>query len=124
MPVYAVDDFASHNMHQAEFRSYVAPARGSSKICGWRVVVEPGTVGLEHRVSHEEVFFALAGAPVLTLDGSRAEMTAGSVALAHSDSLVKLDNPSDEPAELWVTTTTGLIATTADGSEIVPPWTK
>jgi quercetin dioxygenase-like cupin family protein len=123
MPVYSIDDFAAHNMHQAEFRSYVAPARGSAKICGWRVVIEPGTVGLEHRVSHEEVFLALTGEPVLTLDGARAELAAGSVALAHAGSLVKLDNPSGEVAELWVTTTTGLTATTGDGAEIVPPWT-
>jgi quercetin dioxygenase-like cupin family protein len=124
MPVFETTDCRSHAMHGAEFHSYVAPSRGSAQLCAWRVDVEPGTAGVEHEVSDEEVFLVLAGSPVLTLDGTSRRMSSGSVALAKAGSTVKLDNLSNEPAELWVTTVAGLTATTADGSVIAPPWAE
>jgi quercetin dioxygenase-like cupin family protein len=111
-------------MHGAEFRSYVAPSRGSAQLCAWRVLIEPGSIGTAHEISDEEVFLVLQGSPQITLDESKELLSPGAVALARAGSTVKLDNLSEEPAELWITTVAGLTATTPDGATIVPPWTK
>lgn len=124
MAVLEIDDYLPYAMHGAEFRSYIAPSRGSAQLCAWRILVEPGTTGVEHEISDEEVFLVLKGSPVVTLNGTGELMSSGAVALASAGSTVKLDNPSAEPAELWVTTVVGLTATTPDGAVIVPPWTQ
>jgi hypothetical protein len=35
-----------------------------------------------------------------------------------------VDNPGDEPATAWVTTSVGLLGVLPDGSWISPPWTQ
>jgi quercetin dioxygenase-like cupin family protein len=113
-----------HQMHGALFASYVAPARGSAELCAWRVRVEPDVQGQAHRVSHEEVFLVLAGTPTITVDGDRDRLETGDVVFAAAGSSVRLDNDGDLAAELWVTTSVGLTAQMADGTEIVPPWVR
>lgn len=112
----------THQMHGAIFTSYVAPSRGSNELCAWKVRVEPGTRGQGHRINHEEVFLVLTGTPTLTVDGQGDRLQAGDVVLARVGSTVQLDNDGDASAELWVTTSVGLRATMANGTEVVPPW--
>ena len=114
----------THRMHGAVFAAYVAPSSGSTELCAWRVVVDPGVAGQAHRITKEEVFLVLGGRPVLTVDGEQHELEAGGVVLARAGSQVRLDNPAAEAAELWVTTSVGLTAELADGTRIAPPWTQ
>ena len=39
-------------------------------------------------------------------------------------SSLRVDNPGDEPASAWVTTSAGLEAVLADGTRLSPPWTR
>lgn len=124
MPIRRSGDHDTHQMHGAQFHSYVAPSRGSRQLCAWRTELEPGTAGAPHRVSHEEVFLVLDGSPVVTLDDNRFELSVGDVVLVPVSATVQLDNPGRSVASLWVTTSVGLTAITADGGTITPFWAR
>lgn len=122
MTIYQNGDHRTHDMHGARFDSYVAPFRGSRELCAWRTQVRPGAQGAAHTVSHEEVFLVLEGTPTVVLDGEPHPLRVGDVAHVPALASVRLDNPGDAPAALWVTTSVGLTATSG-GQAIAPPWT-
>jgi quercetin dioxygenase-like cupin family protein len=126
MPVLHAADAVVHEMHGSVFTSYAAPARGSRELCAWRLEVPPGSRGVPHTMSKEEILLVLSGALRVTLDGSQPATDAvpGDAVLVGAGTLLQVDNPGPEPATAWVTTTVGLEAIVADGSAIRPPWTQ
>jgi quercetin dioxygenase-like cupin family protein len=123
MPVIRSVDAVVHEMHGTRFTSYAAPARGSQELCAWRIDVPPGSTGVAHTITREEIVFVLSGAMEVTLDEAASTVPAGDVAVLPAGATVRVDNTSDEPVTAWVTTSIGLEAQLADGSRIVPPWT-
>ncbi|OJF13607.1 cupin domain-containing protein [Couchioplanes caeruleus] len=122
MAVIREQDVVEHRMHGATFHSYVAPSRGSRELSAWRLEIADGTVGVPHRVSREEVLFLLSGAVTTTIDGETATVRAGEAAFVPAGAQFAIDNTSGELATAWVTTSAGLRATLADGTELSPPW--
>jgi quercetin dioxygenase-like cupin family protein len=122
MPVIRSADAVVHEMHGTRFTSYAAPARGSQELCAWRIDVPPGSTGVAHTITREEIVFVLSGAMELTLDEATCTVPAGDVAVLPAGTTVRVDNAGDEPVTAWVTTSIGLEAQLADGSRIVPPW--
>lgn len=122
MPFVTADEAVVHDMHGVRFVSYAAPALGSTELCAWRGEVPAGSGGQVHTVSREEVFLVLSGSVELTIDGSARLLGTGDVAIAPAGSTLLVANPTEEPAGMWVTTSTGLTATLPDGSSISPPW--
>jgi quercetin dioxygenase-like cupin family protein len=123
MPVIRSADAVVHEMHATRFTSYAAPSRGSQELCAWRIDVPPGSTGVAHTITREEIVFVLSGAIEMTLDQHTSTVRAGDVAVLPTGATVRVDNAGDEPATAWVTTSVGLEARLADGSRIVPPWT-
>lgn len=64
----------------------------------------------------------LTGTPEMTVDGERHRLGPGDVVVANAGSTIRLDNPAEEPATVWVTTSAGLTATLAHGGVLTPPW--
>jgi quercetin dioxygenase-like cupin family protein len=123
MPVIRSAEAVVHDMHGTRFTSYAAPARGSQELCAWRIDVPPGSTGVAHTITREEIVVVLSGAMDLTLDEAASTVPAGDVAVLPAGATVRVDNAGDEPVTAWVTTSIGLEAQLADGSRIVPPWT-
>ena len=105
----------------------------------------PGSKGVPHVVTREEVLFVLAGTlhvsmstppangRATTEEGVPVRMKApeaataagpGDAVIVPAGSTLRLDNRGDEPASAWVTTNAGLEAVLADGSRVTPPWTR
>lgn len=127
MPVVRAAEGVVHDMHGARFTSYAAPARGSRELCAWRLDLPPGSQGMPHTVSREEILFVLAGTVQVTLDGGAAAGEPGrpgDAIVVPPGSSLRVDNPGDEPASAWVTTSAGLEAVLADGTRLSPPWTR
>ncbi len=122
MPVIRSADAVVHEMHGTRFTSYAAPARGSQELCAWRIDVPPGSIGVAHTITREEIVFVLSGAMELALDEATYTVPAGDAAVLPAGATVRVDNAGDEPVTAWVTTSIGLEAQLADGSRIVPPW--
>jgi mannose-6-phosphate isomerase-like protein (cupin superfamily) len=128
MPVIHAADAVAHDMHGSRFTSYAAPARGSAELCAWRLDVPGGSQGTGHAVSREEILFMLGGTLVVTLgDGAEVASTAcraGDAIVVPAGTSLRVDNPGDEPASAWVTTSVGLEAVLPDGSRLSPPWVR
>lgn len=125
MPVVHAADAVAHDMHGSRFTSYAAPARGSAELCAWRLDVPAGREGTAHAVSREEIVFVLGGRLLVTLgDEAGVACRAGDAIVVPAGSSVRIDNPGDEPASAWVTTSVGLEAVLPDGSRLSPPWVR
>jgi quercetin dioxygenase-like cupin family protein len=122
MPFIRSSQAVVHEIHGARFTSYVSPATGSRELAAWRGEVPAGTAAPVHVISHEEAFYVLSGQLRLTIDGETAELGTGDAAVAPAGSALAVANPTDKPAQMWVTTRVGLSAKLADGSTITPPW--
>ena len=122
MPFITADEAVVHAMHGVRFVSYAAPALGSSELCAWRGEVPPRSGGPAHTISREEVFLVLSGSLEFTIDGRTRLLGPGDSAIAPAGSSLGVANPTEEPASMWVTTSVGLTATLADGSQISPSW--
>ncbi|MDA2805659.1 cupin domain-containing protein [Nocardiopsis suaedae] len=122
MPLIRPGDARVHRLHGAEFTGFANSATGAAELRAWQLDVPGGTEGAEHTVTREEVFLILDGEPALTIDGRAERLAPGDVALVPALSRIRLDNPGDAPARMWVTASAGLAAVMADGSLIRPPW--
>jgi len=121
VPVVRFTDAVLHEVHGSTFGSYVAPSRGSTSLCAWRLIVPPNLHGVAHRPTREEVLLVLDGELRITLDGADSTLRPGDVALVPAGSELRVDSgPSGATA--WVTTTPGLEAVMADGTTLTPPW--
>src|SRR6187200_2889189 len=123
MPVVKSEHAVAHTLNDTRFDSYVAPSRGSTELCAWRVEIPPGTAGLPHTVSREEVLLILSGAVRVHLDDAEVDASVGDVVHVPAGAAFAVDNPSAVPATAWVCTTVGLEAVLADGTRLRPPWT-
>ncbi len=123
MPIITSTQAITFETHGSRFISYVAPSRGSSELCAWRLEVPADLQGVAHRPNHEEIILILDGELRMMLDGVRAELHQGDVAFVPANSELRVDG-GPLGATAWVTTTPGLEAVMGDGSRITPPWTK
>ena len=122
MPVVRSSQAVIHEMHGARFVSYATPLSGSKELCAWRGEIPAGTRAPLHTVNREEIFHLLSGELLITLDGHAERITAGDTVIINPGVTLGVENPTDEVAVSWVTTSIGLEAELADGTRITPPW--
>ncbi|NUS74636.1 MAG: cupin domain-containing protein [Streptomyces sp.] len=122
MPVVHSSEAVTHEIHGARFVSYATPLTGSKELCAWRGEIPAGTKAPAHTVNREEILHLLAGELLITLDGDTHRLTPGDTVIVNPGATLSVQNPTDDTAVTWVTTSIGLSATMADGSVITPPW--
>ncbi|TQJ87062.1 cupin domain-containing protein [Streptomyces sp. SLBN-31] len=122
MPVIRTSEAVTHEIHGARFVSYATPRTGSKELCAWRGEIPPGTRAPAHTVSREEIFHLLVGELVVTLDDRTDRITAGDTLIVSPGATLTVENPTDQTAISWVTTSIGLEAELADGTRLTPPW--
>ncbi|WP_406236886.1 cupin domain-containing protein [Nocardia sp. NBC_01009] len=122
MPVIRAAEAQVHEMHNARFTSYIRPETGSTELCVWQTGIDPGTVGVGHKILREEAFVVIRGAVTLHIDGEASALEPGDAAIAPAGSTISLDNTGSEPAALVVTVPVGFAAELADGTRLTPPW--
>ncbi|MYW69647.1 cupin domain-containing protein [Streptomyces sp. SID8379] len=122
MPVVRSTEAVVHEMHGARFVSYATPRTGSKQLAAWRGEIPGGTKAPAHTVTHEEILHLLTGTLRLTLDGETHTLSPGDTAIVNAGTTLAVENPTEETATMWVTTSVGLEAELADGTRITPPW--
>lgn len=123
MPVYTPADAELFESHGSRFLSYLSTARGSTSLCAWRLEIAPGTPGVAHRPSHEEVLLMLDGELSLILDFRQRLLHPGDVVHVPAGAEITITG-TEKPATAWVTTTAGLQATITGGETMSPPWAQ
>jgi quercetin dioxygenase-like cupin family protein len=122
MPVVRSSEAVVHEIHGVRFVSYATPLSGSKELCAWRGEIPAGAKGPLHTVNREEIFHLLTGELLITLDGRTERITAGDTVIINPGVPLGIENPAQETATAWVTTSIGLQAELADGSVLTPPW--
>ncbi|MFJ2830899.1 cupin domain-containing protein [Streptomyces sp. NPDC087263] len=122
MPVIHPSQAVVHEIHGVRFVSHATPLSGSKELCAWRGEIPAGTRAPVHTVSREEIFHLLSGELLITLDGRTERITAGDTVIINPGATFGVENPTQETAISWVTTSIGLTAELADGSVLTPPW--
>lgn len=122
MPVVRSSEGLVHEIHGARFVSYATPRTGSKELCAWRGEIPAGTKAPVHTVNREEIFHLLSGELLITLDGHAERITAGDTVIINPGATFGVENPTQETAISWVTTSIGLRAELADGTVLTPPW--
>lgn len=102
-----------------------SPKRGASETCVWRIHLEGERPGLPHKVTREEVFVALAGRAVMTIDGVPHTLSAGDAIIVPPNTMFNLANPEAQPFEAIVSFPVGGKAI-ADAAQppFTPPWAE
>ena len=106
------------------FTGLAAPSRGSAETAMWRVRIEPGEPGVPHRLDREEVFVALGGHAVATLDDDRTELRAGDALIVPPGTWFTLTAQGVESFEAVVALPVGGTASFEGGEPFTPPWAE
>lgn len=123
MPTFGPNDAVEFATHGSTFRSFVSSDRGSAQLCAWQLNVPPGTTGVAHRPSREEILLVLDGSLRVSIDDDVCDAGPGSVVLVPASSRFRVDS-GRSGAKAWVTTTVGLQATTDEGVVMAPSWAQ
>ena len=97
-----------------------SPSRGSSEIATWRLSLAPGSASPEHTLTHEEVFVALSGEAVASLDGVRHAVRPGDALVVSPDTPFVLANEGNEPFEAVACMRCGGLARVGGEAQPVP----
>jgi quercetin dioxygenase-like cupin family protein len=122
MPIYSPTDADPLEVHGSRFESFVSTARGGDSLWAWRLVVAPGSEGVAHHPSREEVILLLSGQATVVIDGATATVEAGDVIHVPVESELTV-NGGPHGATAWVTTTAGLTARVGE-TMMAPPWAQ
>jgi quercetin dioxygenase-like cupin family protein len=121
MPVNDHSDQRHHELHGARFQALACPSLGSAETSVWRLRLEPGTAGVPHRVTREEIFVVLDGSATAWLDGDPQHLSPGSTLVLPAGVELSLAT-ADEALEAIVCLPVGGQAVVGDGEPFTPPW--
>jgi quercetin dioxygenase-like cupin family protein len=123
MPVIDSDAQRRHEIPGARFQTLASPSLGAEETSVWRVELEPGTPGLPHRLTREEIFVILAGTAVASLDGEPRRVASGSTLVLPAGVELSLAT-GDEGLEAIVCLPVGGQGMIGDGEPFTPPWAE
>jgi mannose-6-phosphate isomerase-like protein (cupin superfamily) len=99
-----------------------SPSRGCATVSAWRLIAEPGARSPVHRLTSDEVFVAVRGELLATVDGRAVTVRAGDALAVPPGVDFSLANAADEPFEAIACMAAGGQALVGDGEPFTPPW--
>ncbi|HMI87012.1 MAG TPA: cupin domain-containing protein [Polyangiaceae bacterium] len=124
MPIVRKSDAPVFRLPGLEVVGLASPRRGAAETCVWRLALEPGTPGVPHRVTREEIFVALRGSAVASVGQNEQTIAAGDTLVVPADTEFSLANRGDEPFEAMVAFPVGGKAVTGSDAPFTPPWAQ
>jgi quercetin dioxygenase-like cupin family protein len=121
MPVIDHTAQRHQQLHGARFQTLASPSLGSRETSVWRLRLDPGTPGVPHRVTREEIFVVVGGSATASLDGSAQPLRAGSTLVLPAGVELSLAT-DDESLEAIVCLPVGGQGVIGDGEPFTPPW--
>jgi quercetin dioxygenase-like cupin family protein len=124
MPVIPAATAPTFTMPGLAVTGLAAPSRGATQTSVWRLRLDPGADGSEHTLDREEVFVALAGRAVATIDGDEHQLLAGDALVVPPGRPFSLANPHGESFEAVAALPVGGRVHLPGGRPFVPPWAE
>jgi mannose-6-phosphate isomerase-like protein (cupin superfamily) len=103
---------------------YASPSRGARETSVWRVSIAPGSESPIHQLEREEVFVALHGSAIATVDGQRHEVAQGDCLVVGSGVDFQISSVGEHPFEAVACMPAGGTVTSGDEAPFVPPWAR
>lgn len=122
MPLVQGATAPTFELPHATFTGLASPSRGAKETSVWRVALAPGAEPVPHSLTREEIFVAVAGSAVATLDGATHAVKTGDALVVPAGADFSLANPGDEPFEAVVAFPIGGQAMTPGSEPFTPPW--
>jgi mannose-6-phosphate isomerase-like protein (cupin superfamily) len=101
---------------------YASPSRGATQLSLWRVSLAPGETSPPHTLSREEVFLALAGSAVATIDGVPLPLSQDDCLIVPPDVPFVLEAGAHGLDAVCAMTVGGQATILPDGPTMTPPW--
>ena len=114
----------THELPGARFTTLVSPRRGSAETSVWLLELHADADVVPHRVTREEIFVALAGDAIATLDGIAHLLHAGDALALSPDVEFTLATAGSAPFRALVCLPVGGQAMIAGGEPFTPPWAE
>ena len=124
MPVLPAPFAPTHDIPGARFTTLASPSRGSAETSVWRLELLPGAEPVPHTVTREEIFVALDGEAVATLDGVDQTVLSGDTLVLPVGVEFRLVATGAVPFRALVCLPVGGQAATIGGEPFTPPWAE
>jgi quercetin dioxygenase-like cupin family protein len=124
MPVLHAPDAPTHDIPGARFTTLASPSLGSAETSVWRLELLPGAEPVPHRVTREEIFVALDGEAIATLDGVEQRVRAGDALVLPPGVEFSLAAAGPRPFGALVCLPVGGQAAMQGGEPFTPPWAE
>ncbi len=122
MPVLNPSDSPIFTLPGVTFTGLASPSRGSVETSLWRVRLDPGTPGLPHRLTREEIFLVTAGSANATVGDESHHLTEGCTLIVPPNVDFSLANDGPTAFEAIALMPVGGAAMAGDGAPFTPPW--
>ncbi|GIH07039.1 cupin [Rhizocola hellebori] len=122
MPLVQGSTAPKFTLPHAVFTGLASPTRGSTETCVWRFSLNPGSEPVIHSLTREEIFVALSGAALATVDGVEHHVTAGDALVVPAGVPFGMGNPHNEPFEAVAVFPVGGQAAMPNADPFTPPW--
>src|SRR5688572_7246492 len=99
MPLVQGSTAPKFTLPHAVFTGLASPSRGSTETSVWRFTLIPGAEPVIHSLTREEIFVALAGTALATVDGVSHQVSVGDALVVPAGVPFGIANPHDEPFE-------------------------
>jgi quercetin dioxygenase-like cupin family protein len=124
MPVLPAPSTPTHDIPGARFTTLASPSRGSAETSVWRLELLPGAEPVPHTVTREEIFVALDGEALATLDGVDQTVLSGDTLVLPVGVEFRLVATGAAPFRALVCLPVGGQAATIGGEPFTPPWAE
>jgi mannose-6-phosphate isomerase-like protein (cupin superfamily) len=112
----------THELGGARFTSLATPSRGSTDTSVWMVDIAPGTEGVPHRLTREEVFVVLAGGAEVRLGDTVSHADVGDAIVVPPGVPFALAPAGEEALRAVCCLPVGGQGQLAGGEPFTPPW--
>jgi quercetin dioxygenase-like cupin family protein len=117
------DEAPTFTMPGLTVTGLASPKRGAREISVWTLSLAPGTPGVMHSVTREEVFVGVRGTAVLNLGGAEHAVGPGDAVIVPPATAFSLANQSTEVFQAVVSQPVGGKAI-VEGDAFTPPWAE
>lgn len=124
MPVLHAPDAPTHDIPGARFTTLASPRLGSAETSVWRVELLPAAEPVPHTVTREEIFVALHGEAIATLDGVQGRLRPGDALVLPPGVEFSLAAANAQPFGALVCQPVGGQAAMPGGEPFTPPWAE
>ena len=122
MPVIAAPTEPTHPFPGGAVTTLASPSYGSSETCVWLVELDQHAEATPHRVTREEIFHALGGEAIATIDGDGHSVRAGDTVIVPAGVDFSIGPSGGAPFRALVCFPVGGQAILGDGEPFTPPW--